>query len=168
MSDILNKHVAFVKDQVKFHRERSEAFSKNNFRKQKHNETAEKFQSLLDYLESLETNSQIKGDYSLVLTPDDLEGLPQELLNELSISDADRAEFKIMEYIREHGGMMSLDQIMVAHYQATGEIVKRSAMTNRLYRMANKGLIDSVPNKKGVYALKNAQKELFEQEDSES
>jgi hypothetical protein len=52
----------------------------------------------------------------------------------------------------EHGGIASLDQIIFGLYKKTKEIVKRQAMTNRLYRMGQKELIWGVPGKKGVYS----------------
>jgi hypothetical protein len=54
--------------------------------------------------------------------------------------------------IDEAGGVASLDQILVGHFRKTGEVMKRTTLTSRLYRMANKGLIFPLPNKKGVYS----------------
>ena len=70
------------------------------------------------------------------------------------ISESDKAEFTIVSLIDESGGVASLDQILVALYRKTGEISKRLGLNSRLYRMVQKGLIHSVPGKKGVYSTK--------------
>jgi hypothetical protein len=72
---------------------------------------------------------------------EDIEGLPPELMQELSISDADRLEFTIVGIINEAGGLMSLDKIIIGLYKKSGEIHKRSTLTSRLYRMIQKNLI---------------------------
>ncbi len=149
----LEKLRLFVKGQRDFHIERAEIYSHNNFRKNKHLETAKEFDELLEYLESAHTRPLPKGQLVLALTPDDLDGLPEELVSELSISSADKAEFVVLSVMEEHGGIMSLDQIMVHYYRATGEIPRRTAMTNRVYRLGQKKLIKNVPGKKGVYCL---------------
>lgn len=82
----------------------------------------------------------------------ELEGLPEELLNELSISDADKVEFTIQQIIDDNGGVISLDRLLVDMFKKTGKIYKRNALTSKLYRMSNKGMVFSVPNKKGVYS----------------
>jgi len=160
---ILEKHFQFVNEQLNFHRQRALVYSEVPFRRKKHLETAEKFEALLndikaasDILEKAAAQKPIEHPKQLRLSlrPGDVEGLPEELLNELSISSADKAEFAILSILEEAGGIMSLDQIIVGLYLETGEIHKRSAVTNRLYRMAQKGLIHSVSGKKGVYSLK--------------
>ncbi len=149
----LEKQRLFVKGQIAFHKERAEVFSKNNFRKNKHLETAKNFEELLQYLESTSKQALPKGQLVLSLTPDDLEGLPEELVAELSISSADKAEFVVLSVLEKNGGIMSLDQIMVNYYRETGDIPTRPAMTNRVYRLGQKNLVKSVPGKKGVYYL---------------
>ena len=94
------------------------------------------------------------------LVSDDLEGLPEDLLVELSVSKADKTEFLIAQLIQDHQGIMSLDQILIAYYRATKEVIKRPAMTNRLYRMAQKGMVYSVPGKKGIYTTEPVNEKL--------
>ncbi len=161
MSNI-QQHIDFVNDQVRFHRRKAVEFQGKK-RSELHTTTAEKFQSLLNFLESvpeLITNNRPSKPHQLSfsLTPRDLEGLPQELLEELSVSNpADKAEFAIMKLMEEKGRIMSLDQILIGIYRETGEVTKRQAMTSRLYRMINKGVLFSVPSKKGVYSLDPAE-----------
>jgi hypothetical protein len=74
-------------------------------------------------------------------------------MSELSVSSADKTEYAILNLMEKAGGIMSLDQIIVGLYRTTQEIHKRQTTTSRLYRMAGKNLVFSVPNKKGVYSL---------------
>jgi hypothetical protein len=93
------------------------------------------------------------------------------LIRELSISDADKQEFAIVGIINDGGGILSLDKIMVGIFRKTGEVVKRTATISRLYRMAQKGLIYSVPLKKGFYATRPTSEQdvrrIFGTEDGE-
>jgi hypothetical protein len=90
---------------------------------------------------------------SVNLMPDELEGLPENLISEL-ISDSDRTEREIFKVIEECGGIASLDRVILSLYKRTGEIHKRAATTSRLYRMSQKGFAFPVPGKKGVYSIK--------------
>jgi hypothetical protein len=153
--------VAFVKEQLAFHKQSAERFVDKPYRKTRHLETAAKLQELLDLM--LERQSaQVRAltatapliDQSrrLTLTPSDIADLPEDLLAELSVS-TDRVEFQILSLLEESGGVLSLDQILVGLYRATKQIHKRQTITSRLYRMNQKGLVESVPERKGVYRL---------------
>ena len=156
MNNII-EHIAFVNEQVAFHETRVEMYEKNKQRKNKHLQTLKSFFSLRDLLSNIENQSSSTPEQlTLSLRPEDLDGLPDELVAELSITSADKAEFLIASLMKEAGGVMSLDQVLVSYYKSTGEIVKRAAMTNRMYRMAQKGLVHSVPEKKGIYSTNPA------------
>ena len=88
----------------------------------------------------------------LSLSAEEVEGLPDEVLNELSISEGDKAEFAILGLIDEAGGIISLDKLIVGLWKKTGELHKRQSLISRLYRMGQKDMVFSVPGKKGVYA----------------
>lgn len=88
---------------------------------------------------------------SLGLTPDDLEGLPPELIAELNITEADKFEGFVVRKIRDAGGVMTLDKLLIACWRERNEIHKRNLLNAKLYRMTRKGLIWTVPNKKAVY-----------------
>lgn len=159
---ILEKHFEFVKDQIEFHSKQGDKYSAHPYRFHKHTQTKNLFVSLLNDLEDaskqLDTEKIVLSNnrpkhLRLSLSPEEIEDLPEELIQELSISNADRAEFAILSMLEDAGGIMSLDQIIVGLYKQTGEIPKRTAVTNRLYRMAQKETIYSVSGKKGVYSL---------------
>lgn len=157
---ILGKHLAFVNEQVDFHEKMVEKFSPTSFRGALHRGTADKFKALAADLESADKSIDspqtgrlpAKGQVQLSLTIDDLEGLPDELVKELSLSDADKVEFEIVNSIEDAGGVISLDKLLIALYKRTGEIHKRNSLYSRLGRMASKNLIYYVPGKKGVYS----------------
>lgn len=84
---------------------------------------------------------------------EDLDGLPDELIQELSVTDGDRLDFTIYTIIEELGGIASLDQLLIALYRKTGEVHKRPNVNSRLYRLTTRGgELFNVPGKKGVYA----------------
>jgi hypothetical protein len=74
--------------------------------------------------------------------------------------------------IAQDGGVLSLDKIMVELYRRTREIPKRTTITSRLYRMAQKGMIYNVPGKKGIYSTyemtEQDAKKMFGQFDGET
>jgi hypothetical protein len=165
---ILHKHIPFVKEQIDFQKRMEEKFASedpsNSFRVSLHRASREKFMALAADLDIADkeldkpapTVSQNKPMVSLKLSvsSEELEGLPEELLKELSISQGDKSEFAIINIIDENGGMASLDQLIIGVFRKTGETFKRQAMTSKLYRMGGKEMVFSVPTKKGVYSTR--------------
>jgi hypothetical protein len=159
---ILEKHLFFVKEQVDFQNRLANKFSKDDEqRSYKHVATRDKFASLLEAMttadEQLDAipNSSVNGAILLTLRPVELEGLPEELLSELSEGAVpDKMESTVIQSIDARGGVATLDQLLVDIYRATQEVVKRALLTSRLYRMVQKGAIFSVPGKKGIYSTK--------------
>ena len=86
------------------------------------------------------------------LSSDDLEGLPEELMKELGLSESDRLEMLIVDLIERLGGVSSLNKILVEIYKETGAVEKRARISSRLNRMTKKGLIYPVPKTKGIYS----------------
>ena len=159
---ILAKHLSFVKEQVAVQGRLATRYQKDERRSALHSASSESFRALADDLaladskldECAATASRRPEpkQLRLSLTPQDVDGLPQELMAELSYSGGDKTEFALVQAIDKLGGIASLDQILVATYRATGEILKRTTLTSRLYRMAQRGLIFTVPSRKGVYS----------------
>ena len=156
---ILPEHRSFVKGQLDFHERQSGKWAHDERRQKRHMETAEHFKSLHEYLLNLEdvcTLAPTKVAPKISSTSvswEEAQELPHDLLAELSVSETDKAEFEILSILDAQGGTASLDRILVEYYRATGEVVKRATMVNRLYRMASKELVVSLPGKKGVYAI---------------
>jgi hypothetical protein len=161
--DNLWQHAEFVKGQMDFHLRQADRYADEPRRATLHATTAAQFRLLLEGLEAFrawqeehpdwETIRKIDRSKRIGLSWDEIEGLPGELLAELSLSDSDRAEFNILSSIRELGGVASLDRLLVQIYRQSGEVMKRIPLNQRLYRMTQKELIHSVPGRKGVYSI---------------
>lgn len=83
------------------------------------------------------------------LMPEDIENLPEELLNELRLSDSDKADINTIKAINLAGGQANLDKILVALYHITGQIEKRGKLASRINYMCTKGIIGRT--KTGIY-----------------
>jgi hypothetical protein len=159
----LLQHGEFVKGQMEFHLRQADRYADEPRRATLHATTAAQFRLLLEELEALriwqeehpnwKNAEKAERSKRLALSWEEIEGLPKELLSELSLSDSDRTEFNILSSIRELGGVASLDRLLVHIYRQSGEVMKRLALNQRLYRMAQKDLVHSVQGKKGVYSI---------------
>lgn len=166
--DNVTEITAFVNKQAEFHDRKAASFriraekapsqsvrSELQSRAKSHSELADKFRSISNTLAGMTfVQSIAQGTRNLGLTPHDIDGLPEELIQELSISEADMADFGILSVVDEAGGILSLDKILIALFKKNGEICKRTAINSRIYRMIQKGLMFPVPSKKGVYATR--------------
>jgi hypothetical protein len=176
----LDKYLDFVKDQINLQERLANRYELQPWRQDKHVNTGRQFRELYDDL--LKAQQQINefGQQTesigniyrkMALTLEDVEGLPSELVEQLSISESDKLDFAIESILNQAGGILSLDKILIGLYKATGEIHKRNNITSRLYRMRQKGAIYNVPNKSGFYstrALSEADvRRLFGQEETE-
>jgi hypothetical protein len=94
----------------------------------------------------------VSGRRKILLSLEDIKDAPKELLEELNLSDTDKQEMLIEAILNDAGGTLSLDKILVELYKRTGQVHKRNVVISRLYRMGNRGLIYSLPGKKGVYS----------------
>ena len=153
---ILEKHLNFVNENIEFN-ERNASKNKNDARRsESYSQRAGKFRELKAFLENLPdsaNNPSNKQSSSIYLSPDDIQGLPDELLKELHISDSDKKDFIILDIINQFGGLASIDKILVEYYKRTTEIEKRTRLVSRLYRMSNKGLVYPTEGK-GVYSTR--------------
>ena len=83
------------------------------------------------------------------LTQEDIEGLPQELLDQLTLSEVQLLDFKILANFGD--GWTSIDRLLVNLYLNHEEIIKRTLIVSRLYRMTKRGDVEPQKGKKGVY-----------------
>lgn len=165
--DIITKYSAFVNDQIQLQEKMANRFSAQEWRRDRHLSTMSVWKNLLDDLVLVQSRLDDIPEKArptnvlrnITLTMEDIEGLPAELMQELSISEADKLEFTIVGIINEAGGLLSLDKIIIGLFKKTGEVHKRSNLTSRLYRMIQKGLIFSVPYRKGIYSTQELSEE---------
>lgn len=83
--------------------------------------------------------------------------LPQELLEELSVSKTDELEDQLVTVINAYGGEASLDQILVGLYRKFSVTQKRRFIQNKLYRMP---VVWSVEGRKGVYTTTEPEEDM--------
>ena len=159
----LAKHIGFVNEQVAFHQAQAEQYttSNNERRAHRHLGIADRYRELVALLEQLQAQetAKLNAPSKLALTWEEVEGLPEALRAELSISEGDRLEFDIAEIVRDFGGAASLDRLLVELYKRTGEIYGRTWLNNKLYRMMQKQTLFSVPGRKGIYSIEPMDKE---------
>lgn len=111
------------------------------------------FAELISDLEKLPLSSSPPSTYdSINLTPEDLEGLPPEVIRQLGLNESDYYEMELVRLINKAGGIISLDKLIILLYKEKGEIVERTPINAKLYRMTKKGMVFSVPGRKGVYS----------------
>src|SRR5439155_24649428 len=128
----------------------------------KHEKTAQTFHGLAAAMEEAQAKLDAPPPpagpetHALTLRPEDLVGLPPELLKQLKITEGDKLEAAIVEVINDAGGTLILDKLLIGLYRKTKEVHQRTTLVNRLYRMSQKGLVFSVPKKKGVYTTNPA------------
>lgn len=151
---IIQDHIQFVKSQAEYQSLRASHFVSQNdeVRANAYRIRHKQFLELAQFIEDSCGHSHVSN--SIYVTPQDLVGLPDEVIAQLNISESDRHEFFIMSVIEKLGGVASIDKIIIGAYRDSKEILERQKLNAKLYRMASKGLIYSHPSKKGVYSLK--------------
>lgn len=82
----------------------------------------------------------------------DLSDLPPELVKELSGVKVDDLEQQIFTIIKSGGRDVDLDAVLIELFRRFGVTQTRKFLQNKLWRMAQKELIFSVPGRKGVYS----------------
>jgi hypothetical protein len=172
MSIILEKYGSFVKEQIDHNERSASKFRADEKRAQAYMQRAAMFRQLLVELEHLSSpvTTEPITEANFRLTQEEIQDLPPELLEQLSLTDSDKKEFLLAQIIDDLGGATSLDKLLIAIFRRTGEVEKRTRLNSRLYRMANKGMIHAHPTRKGIYANKpfpaeSAQAALFESEE---
>jgi hypothetical protein len=174
LNQIVSQDLAILQEQVDFHKKRAAKLDKvatadSKSRAKLHIATAEKLLTVYAHIQVLHTElinvpalKPITINDQLSLSLDEIQDLPPELLAELSV-DADKTEFAILALLREGGGVLSMDKILIGLFKRTGEIHKRSALNNRLYRMEKNGDLFKVPGKKSAYSIRELTTEELEQ-----
>lgn len=158
---ILEKHLPFIKEQAAFQRKQAaDNAEKAPKIAARATARAESFEQLVaDIMVVVQQPASLSTPPSpepkrprFTLLPADLEGLPEEVLKQLGINESDRQELAIVEMLEQAGGMMTLDQIIIALWRQRQEIADRGKLNSKLYRMTQKQMIYSAG--KGIYSTK--------------
>ena len=158
----LDALTSFVNEQINFHEQLLDTARAQNDERQVLRRTSVigRYRQICDVIEFSRNHNKTRPQtLRLALSWEEVHDLPPELLAELSVSDGDKLEFQIVQIMEDLGGAASLDRLLVALYRETKEIYQRTWLNNRLYRMAQKEMIFSVPGKKGVYSTELMDKE---------
>ena|ERR1700761_5228468 len=83
----------------------------------------------------------------------DLSDLPPELLKELTGIKVDETEQQLFNIVKSGGAEIDLDVILIELFRRYQVIQTRKFLQNKLWRMAQKGVIQSVAGRKGVYCV---------------
>ncbi len=111
------------------------------------NQRAEALESVLNELERLqELTRPIPKNVS-----NNLSDLPPALLKELTVVKSDDLEEKLYNLIKANGDVADIDTLLITLYRRFDIQQTRRYLQNKLWRMGQKELIWSVPNKKGHY-----------------
>jgi len=177
----IDNYVTFVKEQVAVQERLARKYDEDNYRSGLHFKTARTFADLAHFMEEIQKRGTQdiaylnRGDTPqkrILLTFEEIEHAPDELLKELNLTENDRQELLIEYIIAQAGGVLSLDKIIMELYTRTKEVPKRTAVTQRLFRMASRGMIYNVPGKKGIYSTYELSepdaKKMFGQFDGET
>lgn len=90
----------------------------------------------------------VSGDYG------DLSDLPQSVIDQLNLSKVDELEQQMRDIVASaDGAEIGIDPIIIELYRRHKVVQERRFIMNKLYRMGQKGLIQGVDGKKGVYFL---------------
>ena len=150
----MDADIVFVKEQIAVQARLASRYALQPHRAGLHHNTVECLKRVLTRLEGEssrpDTSVGLSKKVNVSLT--DLDDAPPELLAELSISETDLQEMILEDIIIKNAGVISLDKLIVKFYSRQKEILKRSTLTSRLYRMAEKGMIFNVPSKRGYYS----------------
>ena len=83
----------------------------------------------------------------------DLSDLPPEVLAELNVTKLDELEQQMRDIVASSSNDVGLDTVIIELYRRHKLIHPRRFIMNKLYRMAQKGLIVATDGKKGVYSI---------------
>lgn len=90
----------------------------------------------------------------------DLSDLPPEVLAELNVSKLDELEQQMRDIVASSDNEVGLDTVIIELYRRHKLVHPRRFVMNKLYRMAQKGLISAVEGKKGFYIIPAKQPKL--------
>jgi len=86
----------------------------------------------------------------------DLSDLPEALRKQLNAATWNSLEEKILETMRwRYDGIATTDEILVGLFRDFKHVPKdRRTLSNKLYRMTKTGCLESVPQRKGAWKVK--------------
>jgi len=116
----------------------------------------EAFHGVIDELDHLRRITKpIPASYG------DLSDLPAELVKELTGIKVDDLEQQIFTIIKSGGDEVDLDAVLIELFRRFQVVQTRKFLQNKLWRMAQKEIIFSVPGRKGIYTANKPPEDDF-------
>jgi len=104
----------------------------------------------------VETGNSAKSDSSVnlfSLNPYELDDLPESLVEDLNLTKGEKHEAQIIDLFLTAGRALSVKEVVVGMYRKFGEVHGRNNINTRLHRLAERGVLNTAPQKRGVYQL---------------
>ena len=152
----LDEAIEFISQEAIYYDEQTSKFlasSDEDAKSSPHYQKKIQFTALYNLLVDIQTRLVPDKSTSTVL-PSELEGLPKELLEQLS---TDTLEINLLKIMEDHGGPISLDRLILGYYKLHNEILERRKLTAKLYRMCKSGSLYTV-GERGIYSLYEPEK----------
>lgn len=160
----LQECVEFCNKQAAYHERVSTDQKIKPHQVKKHREAAQGLRGVLEYLYSVpakisegiaSANHVVDSEETNLfdLDPFRLGDIPDEFVEELKISRADKADAQILELFRIAKRPLNISEVLIGLYRKFGQQEKRTALSARLYRLTQGGQLESVEGERGVYKL---------------
>jgi hypothetical protein len=160
MESKIRNSIDFVKGRIAFHTSRAKKKNLKPPHAAKHAETANGHKAVLEILENFSDSTTPTGGVAdpnqpdlFSLNPLEVSDLPESMQEELNFSDAEILEAQIIELFKLAKKPLSINEVYVALWRQFKVDLKRNPLANRIYRMTQSGILDSVEGKKGFYKL---------------
>ena len=135
---------------AEFRRLSKESVAENPARSKRNAATADNLEATISELETARRRLRPLTELG------DLTDLPDEVLKELNLSKVDELERQLRDIVASgNGSMVTIDQILVELWRRNKVAKPRTFIMNKLYRMAQKGSVQSAQGKKGSYYVPN-------------
>jgi len=92
----------------------------------------------------------------VMITKKDLDGLPIDVIEKLSLSLEDKIKMSLLDIFEEQNCQIDINHLIIDLYRKSEIVIERAKINNILYRMTKEGLISSIKGKKGVFELQRS------------
>lgn len=152
----IDQHIAFCKAQAAYHERKSSAPNLTTHSAQKHSSVSEKLIDVAKFLASMPAHiSSPPDDVDTLfrLDPFNMTGVPDDLIKELKIGAGEKIDAEIIELFRIADRPLNISEVLIGLYRRFNEEQKRTAVSARLYRLSNEGILMSVEKNRGIYRI---------------
>jgi hypothetical protein len=157
----------FNKSRESYHARQARNLAKTNpTAAEKHKQTSLGIAATIQFIKSagktpnsLPSTAETSDDL-FSLNPLNMKDLPDDLSEELNVSQSDKEDAQILELLEIANRALDLNELLIGCFRKYNVKHKRNLLTARLYRLVKRGLVHNVG--KGTYALGPAPDEITE------